>query len=265
MTLLFILALVQGLTEFLPVSSSAHLILVPHFLGYESHPFVWDVAAHAGSLVAVLLFYRHSLWQMSKECLYRPQWSWQRPGSDAHLALWLILATLPVVMVGGLGKSYIEGMREHLGVIAFTTIFFGLLLGWVDRKQGTGQAKALHWRDALWVGVMQSLAIVPGVSRSGIVITALLMLGMARVDSARIAMLMGIPTIAAATGLMGLDLLEQGIDASWFSVFVVMLLSMLTSLLVMRALLSWLANHSYLPFVGYRLVLGCVLLWFVMF
>lgn len=261
MTLLLLLAFLQGLTEFLPISSSAHLILVPHLFGYESHPFAWDIAAHTGSLLAVVIYYRKTLINMLIAVCKKPAKGWNHD-LDAHLAVWIVIATLPVVVVGAIFHGFIAEVRENLWLMAFSTVAFGILLGFADRTQGKKGTEQLTWLSALAVGFCQAMALIPGVSRSGIVITALLFFGVRRIDAAKITMLLGIPTIFAATALMGKKLFENGVDASLSSCFLMVLLSFVTTSLAIHWLLKWLDRHNFSPFVIYRLFLGGVLIWF---
>lgn len=174
-----VLAIVQGITEFLPVSSSAHLILVPVLTDWEDQGLAFDVALHLGSLAAVLIYFRQDLINMAQ--------SWTRSlatrelDADAKLAWAVILGTIPVGLAGLLFKDTIETVLRSPVWIAFGLIVFGLLLGWADwRHRGTREVNQMNWKDVLVIGVAQALALFPGTSRSGITMTAALMLGLSR-------------------------------------------------------------------------------------
>ena len=251
-----VLALIQGITEFLPISSSAHLILPGRLLGWVDQGIVFDVAVHLGSLGAVLFYFRRdvlALVQGSLSALSTKRWN-----EEARLALYLVVATLPVAVAGVLLKSFIEGELRSIQVIACTTIGFGLLLAVADQQKG---AAALSLRTAVWVGLAQVLAIIPGTSRSGITMTAALFCGLGREQAARFSFLLAIPVILAASLLAGLDALEQGIAMDVSALTVGVLVSGLTAYATIRLFLGWVQRVGFMPFVIYRCALGLILLW----
>ncbi len=192
-----ILAIVQGLTEFLPISSSAHLVLPSQLLGWSDQGLAFDVAVHVGTLMAVLLYYRHDLWQMAQA--FFSSLGGGGTSDDSRLVWWLGFATVPAGVVGLAGGDFIESEMRTLFVIASTTLVFGVLLGYADRvAAGSPGNNPLTLPMALMIGLAQALAPVPGVSRSGITITAGLLLGMSRTDAARFSFLLSIPIIASA-------------------------------------------------------------------
>jgi len=199
------IALIQGLTEFLPISSSAHLLFPSLLLGWPDQGLTFDVAVHLGSLLAVVIYLRRDLISMVQGL-----WQWQQEKSlnpQATLALMLIVATLPAVFFGLVLKDWIEVNARALWVVAATTLGFGLLLGWADwRSRRQHDLAAMSWRHTLAIGLAQALALVPGTSRSGITMTAALMLGYTREAAARFSFLMSIPVILAASSLMSLEL-----------------------------------------------------------
>lgn len=250
------LALIQGITEFLPISSSAHLILPGRLLGWADQGIVFDVAVHLGSLVAVLFYFRRdvvALVQGSLTALSQRAWN-----EDARLALYLVVATLPVAVAGVLLKSIIEGELRSIQVIACTTIGFGLLLAVADRQKGDA---SLSLSTALWVGLAQVLAIIPGTSRSGITMTAALFCGLGREQAARFSFLLAIPVILAASLLAGLDALEQGVVMAPEALLTGVAVSALTAYATIRLFLGWVQRVGFMPFVIYRCVLGLILLW----
>ena len=200
-----ILAIVQGITEFLPVSSSAHLILVPVLTDWPDQGLAFDVALHLGSLSAVLIYFRQDIINMLQ--------SWTRSlhtrqlDADAKLAWAVILGTIPVGLAGLLLKDTVETVLRSPVYLSVGLIGFGLLLGWADwRFRGSRSEYQMNWKDVLFIGCAQALALFPGTSRSGITITGARFLGYRRHDAARLSMLMSIPTIMASGELLGLEL-----------------------------------------------------------
>lgn len=268
-----LLALLQGLTEFLPISSSAHLVFPSLLLGWPDQGLAFDVAVHVGTLLAVVLYYRRDLLAMADGCLRAA--ARRRANDDARLVLWLALATLPAVVVGFLGKDLIENHLRSLPVIATTTLVFGLLLGlaeWRARRASAaadsagagGRGGASSWRPlslgvALAVGLAQALAPVPGVSRSGITLTAGLLLGLSRQAAARLSFLLSIPVIAGAGLLKVLDLIEAGDAVNWGQLALASLTAGLVAYACIAAFLRLLDRVGLMPFVWYRVVLAGLL------
>jgi len=257
---IFVLSIVQGLTEFLPISSSAHLILVPVFTDWDDQGLVFDVALHIGSLSAVVLYFRHELVGMTS--------SWCRSvagrGTDdeARLAWWVILATIPVGLAGLAFEDAIQGIMRSPRVIAGGLIGFGLLLAYADwRHRGTRNESHLTWRDALWIGLAQALALIPGTSRSGITMTAALLLGLNREGAARFSFLLSIPVIVLAGGLEILHLADAAVPVDWGALIMGALLSGISAYLCIHFFLVFIKRIGMQPFVVYRLVLGVALLW----
>lgn len=256
-----ILAVVQGVTEFLPISSSGHLVLARSLLALdldEGQALLLDVCLHAGSLLAVLLVCRREVAMLLAGLgpLVRAQWA-QVPPLMGHL----VLATLPVVVIGlTVSLAFSDTWRTDW-VVAVTTLVFGLVLfaadRWGHRDLGL---EALSWKAALLVGFAQALAVIPGVSRAGIVITAGLAIGLNRLAAARLALLTGIPTITLA-GLLGLARLSVEPDTHFLLTTAVGIAAAAVSAwLATVVMLRWVRRASYTPFVVYRVVLGGVLL-----
>jgi undecaprenyl-diphosphatase len=253
-----LLALVQGITEFLPISSSAHLVIPALLLGWEDQGLAFDVAVHVGTLLAVVLYYRRELLQMSVSCagLLRGQ----PVNEDVRLVLYLALATVPVVIVGFLADEFIENRLRSLPVIATTTLVFGLLLGLADRRARSGApARPLAASAALLIGLAQALAPVPGVSRSGITITAGLLLGLDRAAAARFAFLLSIPVIAGAGLLKGVQLAQQSGPVNWLLLSVSALVAAVTAYACISLFLRLLERLGLMPFVYYRIALAGLL------
>ncbi|GAB3030848.1 undecaprenyl-diphosphate phosphatase [Bowmanella dokdonensis] len=257
-----VLALIQGITEFLPISSSGHLILPSALFGWTNQGLAFDVAVHLGSLLAVMIYFRQEIIRMLVA------WSGSVVGGgqsqDSRLAWWVILATIPAVIAGFAGKAFIETYARSALVIGITTILFGLLLWYADVK--ARQHKGLYeltWKSALFVGLAQALALIPGTSRSGITMTAGLMMGLDRESAARFSFLLSIPTILGAGLLLTLDLLESADPVDWQAMFYGALFSFFAAYACIKLFLAWIGRIGMLPFVIYRLILGAVLLAFV--
>jgi undecaprenyl-diphosphatase len=259
-----VLAFVQGITEFLPISSSGHLILTPLLFGYELQSIAFDVALHIGTLGAVMLYFRNEIARMTL-AVGRSLGTRRIDEPDAHLGWMIILATVPVVALGLPLKSVLEFLREDPTlvaiVVAATSIGFGLLLWWADwRGTRVRDEYSIGWKAALTVGLMQALAIIPGTSRSGITITAGLMLGLTRQAASRFSFLLAIPTILMAGALETLDLVQAGEGVDWLSLGLGAVLSFVFAYLTIHYFLRFIERVSMLPFVIYRILLGIVIL-----
>lgn len=257
---LVLLALVQGVTEFLPISSSAHLILFPLVFGSADQGLGIDVALHAGTLVAVMAYFRDETGQLLRGGIQLLQ-----PGvrSEARtLALQVAVATLPVVVVGLLARDLVANELRSVAVIATTTVLFGLLLGVADwRQRHATESAAMTLGIALAIGLAQVLALVPGTSRSGVTITAALLLGLARPEAARFALLLAIPTTAAATLLGGWEIAQgsEGFVADPADALIAAALAMVSAYVAIAWLMRFVQRASFMPFVYYRLALGAAL------
>ena len=251
-----ILALIQGITEFLPISSSAHLILPSALTDWPDQALAFDVAVHLGSLVAVLAYFRREIATfISGSARFVTGGGY---GPDVDLMLKVGLATLPVVVAGFLFRDYIAAELRGIAVIAVTTIAFGLLLGYADRRHGASDD--LSWKYAMYIGFAQTLALIPGTSRSGITITAALLLGMSRTMAARVSFLLSIPTIAGAALLLSLDLIETGISGQKaLNLMVGFVLASVSAYACIHAFIQLVERTGMMPYVIYRLVLGLVL------
>ena len=255
------LAAIQGFTEFLPISSSAHLILPSQVLGWPDQGLAFDVAVHVGSFVAVVIYFRREIQQLVSgwvKSLGGPQ------TPESRLAWYIIIATVPASITGLIFGGFIEVHLRSMAVIAATTILFGLLLGWADyRYRGTKKIDQLTWKTALLVGAAQALALIPGTSRSGITMTAALMLGFDRISAARFSFLLSIPIIALSGGYKGLELLGQASEP-WFEIMIGTVLSALTAYLCIHSFMRFVERVGMLPFVIYRLLLGAVLIYLLL-
>lgn len=253
---IIVLSLVQGLTEFLPISSSAHLILPSLLTDWPDQGLAFDVGVHFGTLVAVVAYFRVELMQMAGSAMTYPAHRTYTPEID--LVLKLGLATLPVLVAGLLGKDFVEAQLRSVPVIATTTIVFGILLWLADRKPGSQEL--LTWGQAIFVGAMQILALIPGTSRSGITITAALLIGLSRTGAARFSFLLAIPTILGAQVLLSLDLFSDAAQQQWPDLICGALFSGIAAYACIHYFIALVERTGMTPYVIYRLFLGTVLL-----
>lgn len=261
-TYLAILALTQGLTEFLPVSSSAHLILIHQFFGEIENAVELDIAVHFGSLLAVMLYFRNEVRDLFIGAFDILRLNFT--SRAAQLTLKLIIATIPVMTIGLLIDltGWVDYLRDPK-IIAFSMIFFGIWLYYFDRFSPTNRDfEDFNYRDAILMGLWQALALIPGTSRSGATITASRLLGFDRESGAKIAMLMSIPTILAASLLLILKLNNLSANPNLGAeVLISVVLSFLAAYFSLAVMMKFLKNYSYTPYVIYRIILGCALLY----
>ena len=258
---LVLVALVQGITEFLPISSSGHLILLPRLTGLQDQGLVIDVAVHVGTLGAVVFYF----WRDVRAVLHgtgrliRGKVDTQ----SAFLALCLVTATVPVVIAGAtLAILDLTEALRSIAVIGWTMLIFGVVLWWADTKCPQDR-RAGQWtlKDAAIMGLFQVLALIPGTSRSGITITAGRALGYERHDAARLAMLMSIPTIAASGLVVAVDVAAEADWAAARDGVLAAVLAFVSALLALAAMMRLAKRISFTPYVIYRVALGLVLLW----
>ncbi len=259
----FMLALIQGLTEFLPISSSAHLILPSAILGWADQGLAFDVAVHVGTLAAVIIYFRQEV-KTLLTAFFASIFKGDR-GKEAKLAWLIILATIPACVFGLLMKDIVEVYLRSAWVIATTTIVFGLLLWYVD-KTANLQADEYQagWKKALFIGLAQAVAIIPGTSRSGATITAALYLGFTREAAARFSFLMSIPIITLAGSYLGLKLVTSGepIHVGFLATGIVT--SFISAYICIFFFLKLISRMGMTPFVIYRLILGVGLFAFLL-
>lgn len=255
------LALLQGLTEFLPVSSSAHLILPSQLFGWTDQGLAFDVALHVGTLSAVLIYFRMDVLTMGRA------WFGSFFGSgitaESRLAWFVILGTVPAGIAGFLANGLVEDYLRSTLVIASATLLFGALL-YVAERMGSHQRglDQLSVKDVLVVGFAQALALIPGTSRSGITITAAIMLGLNRTAAARFSFLLSIPIIGAAGLLKTSDLLQSEIDIDWTNILLGTVIAFISAYLCIGWFLKIIDRIGLIPFAVYRLILGVILILF---
>lgn len=257
---LLIVAIIQGVTEFLPVSSSGHLILLPQLTGTQDQGLAIDVAVHVGTLLAVILYFWRDVRIAALGTARLIKGKVDTPG--AFLALCLIVATIPALIAGLIIKltGLDEAMRS-VAVIGWTMLIFGLVLYWAD-KTGETDKTSDRWtlKDAVIMGFAQCLALIPGTSRSGITITAARKLGYDREGAAKLGMLMSIPVIAASGVLLGADVVQEADWALLQNATIAALFAFLAALLALVLMMRLLRSISFTPYVIYRVILGIGLL-----
>ena len=258
---LIVLAVVQGVTEFLPISSSGHLIILPRLTGWPDQGLAFDIAAHLGSLAAVTLYFRRDIVMLGS--------AWTRTltggamDGEAKLAWGVLIGTLPVGVVGLLGHVIVATTLRSVQLIAAATILFGVALWLADwlgeRRRGLDSFKL---GDALLIGCAQAIALIPGTSRSGITITAALALGMTREAAARFSFLLSIPVIVLASGLEIVQLAGKPAAQPWGDLAAVVFLSGVSAFVCIHAFLTFVERVGMAPFVLYRMAFGAALLWY---
>ncbi len=253
-----VLSVVQGLTEFLPISSSGHLILVPYATGWPDQGLVIDVAVHVGTLAAVLIYFWRDVLELLRGFFRLFVGQVTREG---RLALYLLAATLPALAIGYALEKLASGTPRRIEVVAWAMIGFALVL-WIADRIGLRVRRLEHMSlgQALVIGIAQPIAFIPGTSRSGITMVAARLMGYERKEAARFSFLLSIPAILAAGLYEGLKLVETGNGAALGGAGMAMLFSAITGLAAIAFLMRWLKRSSFTPFVIYRLLLGVALL-----
>jgi undecaprenyl-diphosphatase len=254
-----VLAIVQGLTEFWPISSSGHLILVPRVFGWADQGLAFDVALHFGTLLAVMFYFRREVTAVPVACL-RALLGRPHDRDDARLGFAVIIATIPAGIAGLLFKDFVETELRSPLLVAGTTAFYGALLWIADRYRGRlADERSVSLPMALAIGCAQALAIVPGTSRSGVTMTAALFLGLSRHAAARFSFLMSIPVILLASLAEGRDILTgaEPVNATFLAVGIAT--AAITAYLCIASLLRMVERIGMAPFAIYRLLLAVVL------
>lgn len=258
----FWLALLQGLTEFLPVSSAGHLAFVPRLLGWPDQGLAFDVAVHVGTLAAVVVYFRADVVQLARA--WAASMAGRRATLHSKLAWALVFATLLTAAAGALLEPLVEGRLRAVTAIAVATVVFGILLGVADwRGAKTRDLEQITWRDIAIIACAQVLALIPGASRAGVTMSAGLALGLTREAAARFSFLLAMPVIAAAgvwqaRGLAGID--SGGAALRWDILAFGAAVSAAVAFVCIHWFLAFVRRHGLLPFVVYRVALGVVLL-----
>ncbi len=262
---LVLLALVQGITEFLPISSSGHLIMIPLLTDWPDQGVLIDVAVHMGTLGAVVIYLYRDLTTLAGS-FFQPRNPSINSGHQRALAWKIGLATVPVIVAGFVLHEVAEVEFRSLLIIAWAMIGFGVVLWLADRLvPAQRDLDTLSYRDALLIGLAQVLALIPGTSRAGITMTAARMIGFRRTDAAKFSMLLSIPTILAAGALATLEIVQIGDLALGRDALIAAFLSLISALIAIFLMMRWLRTASFTPFVIYRIALGVALLVIVHF
>ena len=266
---IFILALIQGLTEFLPISSSGHLVLTHRLLDGDITKVQWlsdevtlDVAVHFGTLLSVLWCFRKDVGDMSKGlCIILSSPDKAKSMESSRLAFFVIAASLPVIIAGFILHILSPDWVRSVTVVAWTTLLFGLLLGIADRMaQNKISLDQMNLKTSLIIGLAQILSLAPGTSRSGITMTAARFCGFDRTQSARFSLLLAIIASAGASVLSGMELIRQGDFNLGIEALIATILAFLSGWLAITGMMRWLKTSSFMPFVIYRVLLGVALL-----
>jgi undecaprenyl-diphosphatase len=258
-----VLGIVQGLTEFLPISSSAHLRIVPAFLGWEDPGAAFTAVCQLGTEAAVLIYFRHELWSIVTKWLRALRDPRLRSHPDVRLGWFLIVATIPIGILGFIFRDQIETGARNLWLIGTVLIVFAVILGYADRVgRHEREIEQLSTRDGVLIGLAQSFSLIPGVSRSGATMSAGLLLGLERPAAARFSFLLAIPAVVAS-GLFELKDVVSGdkhVNTSTFNVGVATVVAFVVGYAAIAWLLRYLAHHSVNIFVVYRVLLGSTVL-----
>ena len=255
-----VLAIVQGLTEFLPISSSGHLVLVPHFVEWSDQGLAFDVAVHFGSLVAVVVFFREDIAGLLRGGIQVVGGDTRSP--QAYMAIAIALGTIPAAVAGLLFASWIEANLRDPAIIVYTLAGYGVLMALADRyaKRDKGIAE-VRIRDALIIGIAQALALVPGTSRSGVTITAGRLLGFERQDAARFSVLLSAPVILLATVYKGLELVLGDAVVPWSELALGVVVSAVVAYASIEFFMRFVTRIGLAPFAIYRLLLAAVIVY----
>lgn len=259
-----LLGILQGLTEFLPISSSGHLVLAPLIMGWKDQSLAFDVAVHFGTFLAVAMYFRRDLVPIVyggfRSLFYRPEGG-RESDPDMRMAWGLAIATIPAGVLGLLLQSVLELQFDAPTLVAGNLILFGLLMWWADSSlRGKRSETELSWGEFFLIGCSQALALFPGTSRSGITMTAAMALGLSRTAAARLSFLMALPVILLAAGYEFIVLIMSPEAQDWTAIFIGAGVAFLTGLGCIHFLLTLLERIGFLPFVIYRVVLGSIIL-----
>jgi undecaprenyl-diphosphatase len=263
-----ILGIIQGLTEFLPVSSSAHLILAPWFFGWKPEGIAFDVSLHVGTAIAILAFFWKDWIRLALELIAGLKEGSPLGNPHRKMAWLLIVGTLPAMVIGLVLEKTVESQLRSPLITVLTLTLFGVLLLIADRKSKQSRSiEMFGWADSLWIGFSQAIALIPGVSRSGITITTAMMRNSSRTSAARFSFLLSTPVIVGAGLLQGWHLIKavrrplEGTDPiQWPVLFVGILAAAITGFFCIKFFLRYLQTKSLAPFVIYRFLLAAVVL-----
>ncbi|MBF0382526.1 MAG: undecaprenyl-diphosphate phosphatase [Magnetococcales bacterium] len=255
------LGLIQGVTEFLPISSSGHLILTPYIFGWQDQGLIFDVAVNTGTLMAVVIYFRHDIQNLISGFRRSLNRGGLQNNPQGYLAWSVAIATIPIGLAGLFLKDHVETYLRHPHVVAAASIIFAIFL-WLSDRNGRERKNIdeLSWRDAVIIGVGQVFALIPGASRAGMTMTAALFIGYNRESAAKFSFLMAIPVGLLAGGLQFLELLKTHPTVEqWGYVAVGFVVAMVSAILVIHWLLDWVKSRDMTIFVAYRILLGAII------
>jgi len=257
-----VLAVIQGITEFLPISSTAHLILVPLFTGWPDQGLSFDVALNTATWLAVVVYFRRDIVSISKGFFRTIKERKLKGNHEGQLAWMALFATIPVGLAGILAHDLVANDLRTLEVIGWSSIIWGIVLWVADRNPGKVDIKAMGWKAAIAVGLAQAIALIPGTSRSGITMTAGLFMGLSRTAAARFSFLLAMVVGALAGAKEGIDMVKAGLDTPWAAVFVGAIAAFVSAYIAIHYFMKLISRSSMAPFVLYRIALGAVILAF---
>jgi len=260
LTQALVLALIQGITEFLPISSTAHLILIPYFTDWPDQGLAFDVALNTATWLAVVVYFRDDIVLLAKGFFRSLKDRRLRGNHDGSLAWMVLSATIPVGLAGILAHKYVEHELRAIWVIGASSIVWGVVLWIADRRPGRTEIVQMGWPAAIVVGLAQAAALIPGTSRSGITMTFGLFAGLSRTAAARFSFLLAIIVGGLAGGMEGLKMLKAGAHTPWLAVAVGFVAAFVSAYLAIHWFLKLISRSSMLPFVVYRVMLGAALL-----
>jgi len=269
-----ILALVQGVTEFLPISSTAHLILLPRLTSWPDQGLAFDVALNTATWLAVIIYFRSELVALTIGFLRtispeRRRVFGRRRGRgigvnpEGRLAWMILIGTIPVGLAGFFAHDIVSGRLRTLPVVAISSIVWGIVLFLADRRPGRKEVSGMGWGSVIFIGIAQAIALIPGTSRSGITITAGLFTGMSRSASARFSFLLSVIVGGLAGSLEGMKLVKAGLDTPWSALIVGFIVAFVSAYFVIHLFLKFITHASMTPFVIYRVALGLLLFAFM--
>jgi len=253
-----VLCLIQGATEYLPVSSSAHLILIPRFLGWADQGLAFDIAVHVGTLLASIVYFRQDIIHITRD------WAMsivtQKSSVNGRVGWCILIASVPLAAAGASFNHLAATSLRSMAVIAATTLAFGLLMLYADNyRRGKNTIRSITYKQVILIGLGQALAIIPGTSRSGITMTVGLLLGLSRAEAAKFAFYLAIPAILMAGGWQSLQLLQRDIQVNWLLFGYSVVITAIIAFLCIHYFLRFIERIGMLPFAIYRIVLAVVL------
>ena len=254
---IFLLSIVQGITEFLPVSSSAHLIILAQYINFSDESLIIDISLHLGTLLAVCIFFRSDIFIIFKSFIFSDN------AEGKSLGINIVIATIPITLIGGIVYSLgLVDILRNPQMIALSTIVFGILLYFADIKSSskTKSLEDLNFKEASIIGLFQTLSIIPGASRSGVAYTACRFLNTSRLDALRFSMLISIPAIFLSSAIPTIEFLNSPSYDQLLLCIIGFCISFVIAYFTISILMQWVKKHSMKIFVIYRIILGSVIL-----